>query len=137
MAVVGALALVGLALALQLQPSTSTDALVGKGSEAAKATDRFHRQFGDESIVILVRGRLKSTVLTSDLARLIGLGGCLSGNVPPGDQAVLRRMPKPCQQFAREKPVKVVYGPGTFINQAANQINQGFAAQRAAAAAQG
>src|SRR3954463_1704725 len=80
--VVVALALAGVVLALQLEPSASTDSLVGQSSEAAQATKRFHDQFGDEAIVVLIKGDLQRTVLTSDLGRLVSLEGCLSGNVP-------------------------------------------------------
>src|SRR5437870_9123340 len=91
--VVAALALIGLALALRLEPSASTDTLVGKGSDTAKATDSFRRQFGDDAIVVLVRGQLQYTTETSDLGRLIGLEGCLSGNVP---KQALPQLPKQC-----------------------------------------
>src|SRR3954453_9709521 len=131
--VVVALALAGLGLALQLEPSASTDSLVGRSSEAAKATQRFHEQFGDESIVVLVKGRLERSVLTSDLARLVALEGCLSGNAPKNRPDVVKSLPRPCQQLAAKKPVKVVYGPGTFVNTAANQITEGYLAKQRAA----
>ena len=38
-------------------------------------------------------------------------------------------MPSECTALASTKPVKVVYGPGTFINTAAERINQGILAQ--------
>ena len=132
-AVVAALALVGLGLALQLEPSASTDSLVSRSSEAAKATQRFHEQFGDESIVVLVKGPLERSVLTSDLARLVALEGCLSGNVPKNRPDIVKSLPAPCQEMARKKPVKVVYGPGTFVNTAADQITQGYLAKQRAA----
>src|SRR5205085_4844366 len=110
-AVVAAVALAGVVLALQLEPSARTDSLVGRSSAAAKATDRFHKQFGDESIDVLVKGRLERTVLSSDLLRLLTLEGCISGNVPAKG---LTDLPRECSAFAKEKPVKVVYGPGTF-----------------------
>jgi hydrophobe/amphiphile efflux-3 (HAE3) family protein len=129
-AVVVVLALVGVALAFQLQPSASTDSLVGQSSPAAKATKRFHEQFGDESIVVLVKGPLERSVLTSDLARLVALEGCLSGNAPKDRPEVLKALPAPCQELAAKKPVKVVYGPGTFVNTAADQITQGYLAKQ-------
>ncbi|MEA2423132.1 MAG: uncharacterized protein QOF55_2231 [Thermoleophilaceae bacterium] len=127
-AVVVALALVGAGLALQLEPSASTDSLVSQSSPAAKATQRFHKQFGDESIVVLVKGPLERSVLTSDLARLVALEGCLSGNAPPG--ADLSKLPVPCGRLATSKPVKVVYGPGTFVNTAADEITKGYLAKQ-------
>ena len=133
-AAVAALAVIGLVLALGLQPSASTDTLVGRNSAAFKATDRFRKQFGDESVIVMVRGSLERTVLTSDLDRLIGLEGCLSGNVPP---RALRELPPECSALARSKPAKVVYGPGTFINTAVGQIQKGFQAKQSDAAARG
>src|SRR3954454_19617711 len=125
--VVAALAVIGLALALRLEPSANTDTLVGSGTQSAKATDTFRKQFGDDSIVVLVRGPLQYTTETSDLGRLISLEGCLSGNVPAQG---LAKLPKECKEIARKKPVNVVYGPGTFINEAVNEITQGIAAMK-------
>ena len=133
-AVVGALAVIGFALALRLEPSASTGTLVGKNTAASRATDRFHRQFGDESVIVMVHGNLQNTVLTADLGKLIGLEGCLSGNVP---KSILPRIPHECTEFARQRPAKVVYGPGTFINTAVGQIQSGFEAKRNQAAKQG
>src|SRR5437763_15200423 len=45
-------------------------------------------------------------------------------------QAVLATLPAPCRQLARYRPVKVVYGPGTFANTAANEIYNGVQATR-------
>src|SRR3954463_13552651 len=128
--VVVALTLAGLVLALQLEPSASTNSLVGQSSEAAKATKRFHDQFGDEAIVVLGKGPLGRTVLTEDLGRLLVLEGCLSGRVPKGAEASLKEKPKACQELAADQPVKIVYGPGTFVNTAANQISQGYLAKQ-------
>ncbi|HEX2232827.1 MAG TPA: hypothetical protein VHG69_05635, partial [Thermoleophilaceae bacterium] len=79
--VVGVLALAGAALALRLEPSSATDTLVDRSSETFEATERFKRDFGDEAVIVLVKGDLQRTVLTSDLGRLLTLEGCLSGNV--------------------------------------------------------
>jgi hydrophobe/amphiphile efflux-3 (HAE3) family protein len=116
------------ALALRLEPSTATDTLVGKGSDASKATEVYRQRFGDHAIVVLVRGDLPNLVLTDNLGRLLGLEGCLSGN-KPADEAAPGGPRSPCAEFARTKPVKVVYGPGTFINSAVGEINDQFAAQ--------
>src|SRR2546423_5319966 len=133
-AVVGALALIGAALALRLEPSASTDTLVGRDTAAFKATERFRKQFGDESVIVLVKGTLQRTVLTSDLSRLIGLEGCLSGNAPA---QALTELPPECAALSRTKPAKVVYGPGTFINTAVAQIQKGFQAKQAQFAQEG
>src|SRR6059058_1776578 len=94
---VGILAVLAAVYALRLQPSASTDTLVNRSSGSFKATERFKRQFGDDAVVVLVKGDLQRTLLTSDLAET--------------------------------KPAKVVYGPGTFINTAVEQISKGFQAQ--------
>src|SRR3954449_5676566 len=133
-AIVGLLAIGGGLLALGLKPSAATDTLVDRDAATFQGTERFHQRFGDEAVVVLVRENLPQLVLTSDLGRLLGLEGCISGNVPrqvtrpPGG-------PKgPCAELARmnPKPVQVVYGPGTFINEAVRQIQVQFASQQAA-----
>src|ERR671915_2432526 len=82
LALTAVLALGGAALALRLEPSAATDTLVDRDSESFQATERFKRDFGDEAVVVLVRGKLANTVLTDDMARVLRLEGCLSGNVP-------------------------------------------------------
>src|SRR5919204_295838 len=94
---VGVLALAGALLALRLEPSAATDTLVNRSSDTFKATERFKRTFGDEAVVVLVKGNLQRTVLTSDLGRLLRLEGCLSGNVPA---AGLAKLPPVCSKIA-------------------------------------
>ena len=129
------LALAGAALALRLEPSAATDTLVNRGSQSFQDTERFKRDFGDDAVVVLVRGNLQNTVLTSDLGRLLALEGCLSGNAPNTKQgrAALAKLPPVCRELARLKPAKVVFGPATFINTAVNGIVEEFTKQRAAA----
>jgi hydrophobe/amphiphile efflux-3 (HAE3) family protein len=134
-ALAAALAAGGGLLALGLRPNAGTDTLVNRDSETFKATERYHQRFGEDAIVVLVRGDLTQLLLTSDLARLLGLEGCLSGNIPrqitnpPGGPR------GPCVALSRQGAVQVVYGPGTFINEAVRQIQDQFAAQSAAEAA--
>ena len=116
------------ALALRLEPSTAVETLVGKDSDSYRATEVYRERFGDHSIVVLVRGDLANLVLTDNLGRLLGLEGCLSGN-KPDDQPAPGGAKSPCAEFARTKPVKVVYGPGTFINSAVGEINDQFSKQ--------
>ncbi|MEJ7817905.1 MAG: MMPL family transporter [Thermoleophilaceae bacterium] len=123
--IVGVLALAGAALALRLEPQTGTDTLVSGSSRTAKADARFKRDFGDDAVVVLVkgekgRGDLQRTMLGPDLGRLVKLEGCLSGNVPARG---LKTLPPACRALSRLKPAKVVYGPGTFVNTAVNRIN--------------
>jgi hydrophobe/amphiphile efflux-3 (HAE3) family protein len=133
--VTAALALGGAALALRLEPSAATETLVNRGSETFKDTERFKRDFGDEAVLILVRGELTRTILTADLGRLIRLEGCLSGNVPDTKEG-LGRLPPVCREIAELDPAKVVYGPGTFIQTASNQIGGEFERQAQAATTQ-
>ena len=137
LAAVGVLALAGAALALRLAPETGVQTLVSSGSAKAKASERFKRDFGDDAVVVLVKGTkgkgdLQRTLLGPDLGRLIRLEGCLSGNVPA---VGLKDLPPACRAIAKAKPTRVVYGPGTFINTAINQIN-GELQQRQQATAQ-
>ena len=82
-----------------------------------------------------MRGDLARLVLTADLNKLMGLEGCLSGNVPAG-AAAPGGSGSPCAALARSKPVRVVYGPGTFINSSVSEITEQLQAQTRARAAQ-
>src|SRR4051794_33795343 len=128
--VVAVLAIAGAALALRLEPSADTSTLVSRSSHTYEETQKFKKTFGDEAVVVLVKGNLQRTVLTSDLGRLLKLEGCLSGNVP---KQGLAQLPPVCTDIAELKPAKVVYGPGTFINTAAGRISDEFVSRQAAA----
>ena len=127
MIVVAALALGGALLALRLEPSAATDTLVSSSSQSFRDTQRFKRDFGDEAVVVLVKGNLQKTVLTEDLGRLIRLEGCLSGNVP---EEGLRKLPAGCREIAKLRPARVVFGPGTFVNTAVREITDEFIRRR-------
>src|SRR5688500_13547871 len=73
-------------------------------------------------------------VLTGNLAKLLSLEGCLSGNVP-GGRVFGENEPAPgaCAELAREKPAQVVYGPATFINQTAIRAEELLSQQSQAA----
>src|SRR4051794_20127198 len=114
--------------ALTLHPTAGTDTLVGRGSDTYQATQRYHQSFGDDAVIVLVRGPLTKLVLTADIERVLGLEGCLSGNIP-ADVTPRGGAGGPCAKFAKTKPVQVVYGPGTFINEAVRQISDEFTAQ--------
>lgn len=117
--VVAVLAVAAALLALRLEPSTGTDSLVSGGSDTAEQTERFAREFGDDAVVVLVKGDLQRTLLTSDLGRLIQLEGCLSGRVP---KRALRDLPDACRELRELKPAHVVLGPGTFLNTVTNEV---------------
>src|SRR5215218_14951 len=116
-----------LAALVGLQPSTSTDTLVDKSSSSYDATNKYRDLFGGDPVVIMAKGDLRHTVETSDLGRLLQLEGCLAGNVP---KAGLKTLPPICTTLANEHPVKVVYGPGTFVNTAAGVILDGLNARK-------
>jgi uncharacterized protein len=135
LAAVALLAVAGALLALRLEPSAATETLVGRGADTYEATERYRERFGDHSVVVLVRGELPDVLLTSNLGRLIGLEGCLSGNKPEGETAPGGRG-SPCDRLAELKPVQVVYGPGTFANASAGEIRAQIQAQSQAKAAE-
>jgi hydrophobe/amphiphile efflux-3 (HAE3) family protein len=135
LAVVAVLAVAGGVLALRLEPSAATDTLVNRGADSFQATERYRERFGDHSVIVLARGELPNLVLTSNLGRLIGLEGCLSGNKPPDEEAPGGRG-SPCDRLAETRPVQVVYGPGTFINAAAGEIRDQIQVQTQAKAAE-
>jgi hydrophobe/amphiphile efflux-3 (HAE3) family protein len=122
-AAVAALAAACTALALTLEPSAATDTLVNRSSDAYQATERYRERFGEQSVVVLVRGDVSNLVLTKNLNTLVGLEGCLSGN-KPADAPAPGGARSPCAALARTKPAKVVYGPGTFINSAVGEIQE-------------
>lgn len=112
-----AIVAVALFLAARLEPAASTGSLVGEGSDAFKATERFNKEFGDEAVVVLVKGKLDRLVLSEDRNRIASLEICL-GAPPPVEAAplaVAARRPAPCRELAELKPFKTVVGPGTFV----------------------
>ncbi|HEU0317273.1 MAG TPA: MMPL family transporter, partial [Solirubrobacteraceae bacterium] len=117
--------------ALGLHPSAAADTLVGRSSASYQATQRYQRLFGDDAVVVLVSERLTDLVLTADIGRLLGLEGCLSGNVPAG---VVPRGGRngPCAQIGREHATQLVFGPATFINVSAAALDDQLAAAQAA-----
>ncbi len=112
------------AFALRLRPTAATNTFVSSSSPEYQATQRFYRSFGEEPIAVLVKGNLQQLVLSSDIQRLAGLEGCLSGNVPVQALASEGGARGPCGELARAKTVKVVFGPGTFLNEAASQTDE-------------
>jgi uncharacterized protein len=135
-ALLGALG-VGCAIAaLGLHPTAATDTLVGRSSATYKDTQGFYARFGEEPVEVLVKGDLRKLVLSSDIDRLVGLEGCLSGNLPAAALPQEGGANGPCGQLTRGKAVKVVFGPGTFINEAALQVDSALASRSAQAEAE-
>jgi len=135
-AVAIALALAGAGLALRLRPTAATSTFVSSSSSQYRSTQRFYENFGEEPVEVLVKGDLQQLVLSEDIDRLVGLEGCLSGNVPTSALGKEGGVNGPCGQLSRAHTVKVVFGPGTFINEAANQIDEQLAQQTKQAQAQ-
>ena len=125
-----ALTAISILLALGLESSASPGTLFDRDSSASRATDRLHREFGDEPVLVLVQTRkegcpggrncrLTDLLLTPDLIRLLSFEGCVSGNIPRR-----AKVPAPvCREFAESRPFQFVNGPGTFINESARQIS--------------
>jgi hydrophobe/amphiphile efflux-3 (HAE3) family protein len=130
------LGLAGAGLALRLHPSAATSTFVSSSSPEYRATQSYYRNFGEEPIAVVVKGSLQQLVLSSDIDRLVGLEGCLSGNVPTRALAAEGGTRGPCGQLARAKTIKAVFGPGTFINEAATQIDEQLAVRTRQAQAQ-
>ena len=124
------------ALALRLHPTAAASTLVSSSSSDYVQTQRFYANFGEEPVEVLVKGDLQQLVLSEDLERLLGLEGCLSGNVPAGALGLEGGARGPCGQLARAHTVKVVLGPGTFVNEAATRIDEELQAATAQAQAQ-
>jgi predicted RND superfamily exporter protein len=135
-ALLGALGVGCAAAALSLRPTAATDTLVGRSSAAYKDTQGFYARFGEEPVEVLVKGDLRKLVLSSDIDRLVGLEGCLSGNLPTAALAQEGGASGPCGQLAHDKAVKVVFGPGTFLNEAALQVVGALASRSAQAEAE-
>ncbi len=120
-------------LALRLRPTAATSTLVSSSSAQYQATQRFYRGFGEEPIAVLVKGNVQQLVLSSDIERLLGLEGCLSGNVPAKALPAEGGVDGPCGQLARAKTVKVAFGPGTFLDEAAERIDEQLTSESHAA----
>jgi hypothetical protein len=116
--------------ALRLEADAGTDQLVDRDSAAFVGTEEFKRDFGDDAVVVLVKGELERLVQSSNLTTLLSLETCLAGNAPAstGGQPV----PEPCAELAAERPARVVYGPATFLDQFAQQARRLLSAEAGA-----
>jgi hydrophobe/amphiphile efflux-3 (HAE3) family protein len=133
---VGALTVGGAALALGLKPSTGIGTFVGSGSRSYQASVDEERHFGSDAVVVLIREPVRDLVETKDLGTLSFLEACLAGRVvventqlgayteAPGLQTPYGGWESPCGELMRHRPVKAVYGPATFLNQAVIAINE-------------
>ena len=110
---------------------------MSSSSSEYQATQRFYRSFGEEPIEVLVKGNLQQLVLSSDIERLARSGGLPVGQ-RPRERARCARVGRTGRagSWRARRTVKVVFGPGTFINEAANQIDEQLAAETRQAEAQ-
>ncbi|MBV9310870.1 MAG: MMPL family transporter [Solirubrobacterales bacterium] len=135
--IVLALAIGGaLAAFVLLKPSAASDTFVSRSSQSFQATDQDHRNFGSDAVVILIKEPLPDLVQSKDLATVTFLEACLAGQyvvpsaqlqsfepAPPGQHAPYGGYSSPCGALMKDKPVQVVYGPGTFLNRAVAAVN--------------
>ncbi len=128
--VISLVAIVGIIGALRLSPDAGTDKLVDNGSDAYKGTQEFRERFGDDAIVVLLEGDLDQIVLTDNINRLLSLESCLAGKPDPATGAAAAPV---CQRIADLGAVRVVFGPATFLDEAAKRANQQIQAQMQAA----
>jgi hydrophobe/amphiphile efflux-3 (HAE3) family protein len=128
--IVVTLAIGGGVLALGLKPSAGADTFVSRSSPTFQADREDHRYFGQDAVIVLVREPLTDLVQTSDLAQISALEACLSGHVLVKNESLKAfttagpgatpygGWSSPCGRLMKARAVQVVYGPGTFLNQA-------------------
>jgi hypothetical protein len=117
---VSLLVAIGAALAATRIPTDAgVGTLVDSGDPTYKATEHVREVFGEEPVVVLVKGELPRLLLTENILRLLRLEGCLSGKVPKGATP----LPGACREIADSGAVEFVSGPATFLNEAVVQID--------------
>jgi uncharacterized protein len=104
--------------ATQIPTDAGVDTLADSDSATSKATEEVRQEFGEEPVVVLVKGELPQLLLTQNIFKLLRLEGCLSGKVPKG----VKPIPGPCTELAEMGAVEFLTGPGTFLNQSVVQI---------------
>lgn len=114
-----ALAIAAAVGASRLPTDAGVDTLVDSDSATYETTQRVRDEFGEEPVVVLVKGELPQLVLTDNLFRLLRLEGCLSGKVPEGAEPI----PGPCAELAELGAVEFLTGPATFLNESVVQID--------------
>jgi uncharacterized protein len=104
--------------ATQIPTDAGVDTLADSGSATSRATEEVRQDFGEEPVVVLVKGELPQLLLTQNIFKLLRLEGCLSGKVPKEVDPI----PGPCTELADLGAVEFLTGPGTFLNQSVVQI---------------
>jgi predicted RND superfamily exporter protein len=106
------------AAATQIPTDAGVGTLADSDSTTYRATREVREDFGEEPIVVLVKGELQQLLLTENIFKLLRLEGCLSGKVPQGAKAISG----PCTELADLDAVEFLTGPGTFLNESVVQI---------------
>ena len=104
--------------ATRLDTNAGTDTLVDEGSGEFGATERFHEDFGDEPVIVLVEEDLQKLVLTRDLQSLFELETSLAGGTQLAESLPRREkepLPAVCNRIAQLQPSRAVFGPATFL----------------------
>lgn len=104
--------------ATQISTDAGVGTLVDSSSPTYKATQGVRQEFGEEPVVVLVKGELPQLILTQNIFKLLRLEGCLSGKVPKG----VKPIPGPCAELAQLHAVEFLTGPATFLNESVVQI---------------
>ncbi|HET7589987.1 MAG TPA: MMPL family transporter [Solirubrobacterales bacterium] len=118
LAVTLVVAIAAAAGATQIPTDAGLGTLADSDSATYAATQQVRAEFGEEPVVVLVKGELPQLILTQNIFRLLRLEGCLSGKVPKG----VKPIPGPCTELARMHAVEFLTGPATFLNESVVQI---------------
>lgn len=104
--------------ATRLPTDADVGTLADSGSATYKATQAVREEFGEEPVVVLVKGELPQLILNQNIFKLLRLEGCLSGKVPQGAKPIAG----PCAELAEMHAVEFLTGPATFLNESVVQI---------------
>ncbi len=118
LAVTALVAIVAAIGATRIPTDAGVGTLADSDTAAYRATQQLREEFGEEPVVVLVKGELPQLILTRNIFRLLRLEGCLSGKVPKGAKPI----PGPCAELARMHAVEFLTGPATFLNESVLQI---------------
>ena len=91
-------ALIGAVAALRLEPDAGTDKLVDNGSAAFRRPSTSSERFGDDAVVVLVKGDLDQLVLTPTSASCWRSRAASSGNVAGGQVFTDEPAPAPARR---------------------------------------
>ena len=113
-----AVAVLAVVAASGMKTQSVPDAIFDRDSDEFVATERADRDFGEDPVVIMVKGDLGETLNARNIARMNVLEQCVSGGISRGRGRLFRI----CEQINQLDPVKVFTGPATFLSRAVNGI---------------